>query len=128
MSLNQLLYAKEKYKIVDYEVPEELDFFEHGFGLSKENDPDEGLFSYCYQYKDGKNLIFSHSPSVENSLSVKLTSDEDVIFYLSQEGVRSITFQAWEDEKIIRVYLNHKSNKELRISYNPKPKLYFSEF
>lgn len=113
---------------MDYEVPEELDFFERGFGLSLEHDPDEAFFSYIYRYENGQDLIFTHSPFTGNSVSVKLVTGKAEIFYLYLEGVASIAFQAWEQDKIIRVYFSSKSTKELRVSYLPQPKLHYSEF
>jgi len=110
---------------VDYKYPEELDFFEKGFGLSEENDPDEGLFSYIYIYGDGSQLIVTHSPFSNVSFSAKLISKGIVVFNIYQEHVTEISFQAWSDEKVIRVYCNtNEIGTEFRVYYSPNPRIY----
>jgi hypothetical protein len=112
---------------MNYDVPNELEFFERGFGLSGENDPDEGLFSYMQSYGNGKQLIFTHSPCSGNSISIKFIEGNETVVYLYQEGVSSIAFQAWNESKIIRVYFEANVDKELRISYFPRPNFHFAE-
>lgn len=112
---------------MNYEVPNELEFYERGFGLSDENDPDEGLFSYVCSYENGKQLIFTHSPFSGNSISIKLIDGGETVAYLYQEGISSIEFQSWDKNKIIRVYFEANVDKELRISYFPRPNFHFAE-
>ncbi|WP_370979734.1 hypothetical protein [Agaribacterium sp. ZY112] len=110
---------------VDYKYPEELDFFEKGFGLSEENDPDEGLFSYIYIYDDGSQLIVTHSPFGSVSFSAKLISKGIVVFNIYHEYVTEISFQAWSEEKVIRIYCNAKEiDTEFRVYYSPNPRIY----
>lgn len=110
---------------VNYDYPDELEFFERGFGLSDENDPDEGLFSYIYAYEDGAQLIVTHSPFGNISFSAKLISNGIVVFNIYQEYVTAISFQAWSEEQVIRVYCNAKNiDTEFRVYYSPKPRIY----
>lgn len=110
---------------MNYQYPEELDFFEKGFALSDENDPDEGIFSYIYIYEDGSELVVTHSPFGHISFSAKLISNDSVIFNIYQEYVTDISFQAWGDEKVIRVYFNAKEmDSEFRVYYSPSPRIY----
>jgi len=110
---------------VNYNYPEELDFFERGFGLSEENDPDEGLFSFIYIYENGDQLIVTHSPFGNISFSAKLISKGVVVFNIYQEYVTDISFQVWSDEQVIRVYCNAKEiNTEFRVYYSPNPRIY----
>ena len=112
---------------VNYKYPEELDFFEKGFWLSDENDPDEGLFSYIYCYEDGSELIVTHSPFGNISFSAKLISKGVVVFNIYQEYVLEIAFQAWSDEKVIRVYCDiRKTDTEFRVYYSPNPRIYIA--
>jgi len=110
-----------------YRVPEELEFFERGFGLSDEHDAEEGVFSFVYEYESGKALIFTHSPFNSNSVSAKLVENAETLCYIHEEGVTDIAFQTWGNEKIIRIYFNSSGNKDFRITYNPFPKLYYAE-
>jgi hypothetical protein len=110
---------------VNYKYPEELEFFDKGFGLSDENDPDEGLFSYIYIYEDGSELIVTHSPFGNISFSAKLIVKGVVVFNIYQEYVSEIAFQAWSDEKVIRVYFNTKGiETDFRVYYLPQPRIY----
>ena len=113
---------------VDYIYPEELDFLEHGFWLSEENDPDEGHFSYVRLYDDGKSkLIVTHSPFSNISFSAKLISDGITVFNIHQEYVTEIQFQEWNNEEVIRVYCNLKEiDSEFRVYYSPKPRVVVS--
>lgn len=110
---------------VNYNYPEELEFFERGFGLSDENNHDEGLFSYIYLYNDGSELVVTHSPFGNISFSAKLVSKGIVVFNIYQEYVSAISFQAWNEEKVIRVYCNAKGiDTEFRVYYSPNPRIY----
>jgi hypothetical protein len=110
---------------VDYIYPEELDFLEHGFWLSEENDPDEGLFSYVRLYDNGNSkLIVTHSPFSNVSFSAKLISDGVIVFNIYQEYVTEIQFQKWSNEGVIRIYCNSKGvDSEFRVYYSPTPRV-----
>ncbi|AIY65757.1 hypothetical protein [Pseudoalteromonas piratica] len=109
-----------------YEFPEELEFFERGFGYSSEYDHDEGQFSFLMDYGTGEKLIFTHSPFGNNSVSVKLFQGAELVFHIYKEQVTSIAFQAWGREQILRVYLDDDSNNFL-VYFNPKPRLKYCE-
>jgi hypothetical protein len=112
-----------------YEVPEELEFFERGFGYSDEYDHDEGLFSFLLTYENGDELIFTHSPSAYNSVSVKLIQNGELVFNVYKERVSQITFQAWGNENVIRVYFSTESDvSDFLVYFNPKPRLKYAEF
>ncbi len=110
---------------VGYTYPEELEFFEREFGLSSEHDPDEGIFSYIYRYDDGRDLIITHSPCGGCSISARLIEGDETIFYAYQEGLVSLSFQAWGKDKVLRANFE-PSYSEYRVSYLPKPKLHSS--
>ncbi|MBQ4879940.1 hypothetical protein J8M21_22265 [Pseudoalteromonas luteoviolacea] len=114
---------------MNYEYPDELDFFERGFGYSKEYNHDEGLFSFIMQYDDGARLIFTHSPFYNCSVSVKLVQDDVVVFDVYKENVSSIAFQTWGLEKVLRVYSTKGAeNHDFLVYFSPKPRLRYSEF
>ncbi|CAH0540921.1 hypothetical protein [Vibrio marisflavi] len=111
-----------------YEFPEELDFFERGFGYSEEYDRDEGIFSFVLPYENGDKLIFSHSPSGKNWVEVKLVQDDIVLFNIQKEGISNIAFQAWGNEKVIRVYcVGEAAGIDFLICYKPIPRLVYLE-
>ena len=56
---------------MNYDVPDEVNFFEEGFRLSKSNDPDEGIFSFEKSYEGKKELIFTHSPCYSDLFKIK---------------------------------------------------------
>ncbi|MHA7589380.1 hypothetical protein [Vibrio harveyi] len=113
---------------MNYEFPDELDFFERGFGWSEEYSHDEGQFSFIMQYDNGDSLIFTHSPFCNCSVSVKLVQDEVVVFDVFKENVSSIVFQAWGAEQVIRVYFSKDTeNNDFLVYFNPKPRLHYSE-
>jgi hypothetical protein len=109
--------------ILTYDAPDELDFFEKEFGLSKYHDHDEGIISYIYIYETGKRLILSLEYS---SVNVKIIEGEKTILSLSQEDIESICFQAWNKEQVIRVYLKGSRNNFL-IYYEPEARVIFDE-
>ena len=109
--------------ILTYDAPDELDFFEKEFGLSEYHDHDEGIISYIYLYEGGKRLIISLEYS---SVNVKIIEGKKTILSLSQEGIKNICFQAWNIEKVIRVYLNGSRNNFL-IYYEPDARVIFEE-
>ena len=112
-----------------YESPDEQEFFERGFGLSQEYDADEGMFSYSYQYEDGRELIFTHSPFSGGSIGAKLLENGSAIFDVYKEGVSRIEFQAWHSDKIIRAYFaSEPSHIEFRVHYSPSPHMHLSEY
>ena len=109
--------------ILTYDAPNELDFFEKEFGLSKYHDHDEGIISYIYLYENGKSLILSLEHS---SVNVKIVEAEKTILSLSQEDIERICFQAWNREQVIRVYLKGLRNNFL-IYYKPDARVIFDE-
>ncbi|HHC7385840.1 TPA: hypothetical protein ACN30P_004818 [Vibrio parahaemolyticus] len=114
---------------MNYEFPDELDFFERGFGCSEEYSHDEGLFSFIMQYDNGDSLIFTHSPFYNCSVSVKLVQDDVVVFDVYKENVSSIAFQTWGSEKVLRVYFSKGAeNNDFLVYFSPKPRLHYSEF
>lgn len=114
---------------MNYQFPDELEFFERGFGYSDEYDHDEGMFSFILQYENEDKLIFTHSPFYNCSVSVKLIQDDVVVFHIYKENVTKIAFQAWGNEKVLRVYLsNEVENNNFLVYFNPKPRLCYSEF
>ena len=112
----------------DIDLPGELEFFERGFGLSKEHNPNEPVLSYIYQYEDNKNLIVSFDPSYEGdtSISVKIIDNNEVIVSLFQDKVDGVAFQSWGKEKVVRVYLNETINDFL-IYYDPIARVIFQD-
>lgn len=113
------------FKTELYNYPSELDFFEREFGLSEENNSDEGVASYIRFYEDGSKLIVSHSPFGNVSFSAKLVLGEVVVFNVYQEYVTEVKFEAWGDEKIIRVHCNQQGlDTEYRVYYLPRPRIY----
>ncbi len=111
---------------MNYEFPEELEFFEKGFGYSSEYDQDEGQFSFLMDYETGEKLIFTHSPFGNNSVSVKLFLGAELVFHISKEQVTNIAFQAWRGEQVLRIYLAEDFNDFL-VYFNPKPRLKYCE-
>ncbi|WP_428240076.1 hypothetical protein [Gynuella sp.] len=110
---------------MNYKYPEELEFFDTGFGVYDENDPGEGLFSYIYIYEGDSEFVVTYSPSSKISFSAKLITKGIMVFNIYQEYVSKIAFQAWSDEKVIRIYCNTKSiNTEFRLDYLPHPGIY----
>ncbi|MDK1285722.1 hypothetical protein [Pseudoalteromonas umbrosa] len=109
-----------------YEFPEELEFFEKGFGYSSEYDQDEGKFSFLMDYDTGEKLIFTHSPFGNNSVSVKLFLGGELVFHIYKENVTNIVFQAWGGEQVLRIHLADDTNNFL-IYFNPKPRLKYCE-
>lgn len=112
---------------MDYDIPEALEFFEREFGLSDKHDPDEGVFSYIKLFENEEQLIFSYS-LCGNGLSevrVQLIQGDLVVFNIYQELVSQICFQAWGNEKVIRVYSN--DSRDFLIYFNPKPRLLYTE-
>ncbi len=108
----------------DYNIPSELAFFERGFGLSEEHNPNEPIISYIYPYESDKELVVSFNPSYERhtSLTVKIIDNNGVIVSLFQDEINEVTFQSWGNEKVIRVYLI-KSFKNFLIYYQPLPRI-----
>jgi len=113
---------------LNYQSPDELEFFERGFGYSEEYDHDEGIFSFILPYKNGDKLIFTHSPFCNCFVSVKLIQGDVVVFNIYKENVTEIAFQTWGNEKVLRVYLsNEVENNDFLVYFNPTPRLHYSE-
>ncbi|CCN81251.1 conserved hypothetical protein [Vibrio nigripulchritudo SFn27] len=113
---------------MNYEFPDELDFFERGFGYSDEYNHDEGLFSFIMQYDNGDSLAFTHSPLYNCFIRVRLVQGDVVIFDVYKENVTSITFQTWGSEKVLRVHFSKEAeNNDFLLYFNPKPRLCYSE-
>ncbi|MGR3983523.1 hypothetical protein [Pseudoalteromonas sp. 1181_04] len=114
---------------MNYKYPDELEFFDRGFGYSNEHDHDEGMFSFILPYENGDKLIFTHSPFNNCSVSVKLIQDDVVVFNIYKENVSDIAFQTWGSEKVLRVYLtNEVEHNDFLVYFDPKPRLRYSEF
>ena len=109
-----------------YEFPDEVEFFEKGFGYSCEFDHDEGLFSFIKTYETDEKLIFTHSPFMNNSVSVKLFYGTELVFHIYKEEITRIAFQAWGGELVLRVYLANDDNNFL-VYFEPKPRLRYVE-
>ncbi|MEG3755750.1 hypothetical protein [Psychromonas arctica] len=111
-----------------YEYPEELEFFERGFGYSEEYDHDEGQFSFVMDYDNGSKLTFTHSPFGNNSITVKLFQNEELVFHVYKENLRSVEFQSWSGEQVIRAYLDDPNCcNDFLVYFNPKPRLKYCE-
>ena len=112
----------------DYGLPSELEFFERGFGLSNEHDPNEPIISYICKYENNKALVVSFDPSHEGdtSITVKIIDNGIVIVSLTQDKVDDLAFQSWGNEKIIRIYLTESFNDFL-IYYDPIPRVIFQK-
>ncbi|MBQ4836843.1 hypothetical protein [Pseudoalteromonas luteoviolacea] len=111
---------------MNYEFPEELEFFERGFGYSSEYDHDEAQFSFLMDYDTGERLIFAHSPFGNNSVNVKLFQSTELVFHIYKEEVTNIAFQNWGGELVLRVYFANDLNNFL-VYFNPKPRLKYCE-
>ncbi|MCF7518919.1 hypothetical protein [Pseudoalteromonas sp. L21] len=111
-----------------YESPEELEFFEKGFGYSDEYDHDEGLFSFVMAYDNVSKLIFTHSPFGNNSISVKLFQNDELVFHVYKENLKSVEFQSWGGEQVLRIYLDTPTDyNDFLIYFNPRPRLKYCE-
>jgi len=111
---------------MNYIVPDEDEFFIREFGLSDEHDPGACLFSFIYRHESGQDLIFTHSPLYNASVSVGLKDSKRTLFWHYQEGVSLVEFLGWGEDQIIRVSFKD-TEKDLRISYRPYPGLHYSE-
>lgn len=112
---------------MNYTVPDELEFFDKGFGYSSEYDHDEGQFSFQLDYGQGKRLIFTHSPFGDCSVSAKILVNDDLLVHIQKEGVSDIAFQSWSDEKVLRVYLDKEPHNFL-VYFDPDPRIKYLEF
>lgn len=111
---------------MDYEFPSELDFFERGFGYSEKFNHDEGMFSFVLPYENGDKLIFAHSPCGAGFVDIKLIQTDIVVFDVRKENISNIAFQAWGNERVIRVYcLGEAAGSDFLIYYNPTPRLVY---
>ena len=111
-----------------YEFPEELEFFERGFGYSDEYEHDEGLFSFLMTYENGEQLIFTHSPFGNNSICVKLFQNEELVFQVYKENVLRIEFQSWSGEQVLRVYFDDATDcNDFLVYFSPRPRLKYCE-
>lgn len=73
-----------------------------------------------------KKLIFTHSPFMNNSVSVKLFYGTELVFHIYKEEITRIAFQAWGGELVLRVYLANDDNNFL-VYFEPKPRLRYVE-
>ena len=113
---------------MNYEFPEELEFFLRGFGYSDEYDHDEGLFSFLMEYEDGSKLIFTHSPFGCNSISVKLFQNKELVFQVYRENLRHIEFQSWNGEQVLRIYIDDPNDcNDFLVYFSPRPRLKYCE-
>ncbi len=107
-----------------YSVPSEIDFYGHDFDLSKDNDPNEGIYSYVKTYSDHSYLIFTHSPSCGNFIRVYYTHKEEELFHIHYRSeIQNIEFQKWNIEKIIRV--SFKDSTDIKIFFENKARIEF---
>ena len=103
-----------------YRVPEEYQFVEEGFGLSKSHDPDEAIYSYVYLYDEAE-LTFSHSPALNSYFSARYCEGNETIFEVYFEEVTEIKFGGWNGERTIEVSL--KNQRDVTVFYNPKARI-----
>jgi len=111
---------------LSYTVPDELEFFDKGFGYSNEYDHDEGQFSFLLNYENGIKLIFTHSPFGDCSVSAKIFVNDDLLVHIQKEGVSEIAFQSWSGEKVLRVYLGKEHHNYL-VYFDPVPRIKYLE-
>ncbi|PSV99573.1 hypothetical protein [Photobacterium lipolyticum] len=109
---------------MNYEVPEEEEFFIRGFGYSQEYDHDEGLFSFIKSYGHDEYLVFTHSPMGQGSVTVKLVVKGQEVFRVYKERISQISFQTWSGQKVIRIYFSEPcDSRDFLVYYEPRPRL-----
>ena len=71
----------------------------------------------------------AHSRATEIMEAIKLIQNGELVFNVYKEHVSQITFQAWGNENVIRVYFSTESDvSDFLVYFNPKPRLKYAEF
>jgi len=118
---------------INFDFPDELEFFEREFGLSDKNENDEGIISYLKQYESGRELVVTILPyGYDSSVTVEIIEDNTVLASITRDNVTSVTFQGWGKEQAIRVEWEGREpweggNYDFIIFYNPIPKFFYGE-
>ncbi|MFG6485602.1 hypothetical protein ACG04R_02900 [Roseateles sp. BYS78W] len=112
--------------LTPFQPPDELEMFDHGFGLAAEHDPEEAVLSFCRSYEDFRLLTVTFKMGYSSSVHVLITEKEGTTSNLSVEEVATWGFQSWEGESILRFsFSNTFEHFDLRLHYEPAPRVYF---
>ncbi len=112
---------------MNFELQHELEFFERGFGLSPLHDRDEGVFSYVRSYENERQLTLTFDIGSVSTLRVTLAEACVLVFDITFECFRALTFQSWHGERIVRVDLDQEfSRVDLRVHYDPAPSIHMT--
>lgn len=107
--------------------PDELEFFDRGFGLSAAHAPNDCVYSFCRAYADGSELVLTFEIGSLTALQVLLTRQGKVVSAIAVEGITDVSFQSWHGERTIRCKFSRPSlNMDLRIHFDPAASLHFS--
>ena len=113
--------------LTPFQPPDELEMLERGFEIGEAHDPEGCVLAYRRAYPDGLTLTVEFDIGHLSSIRVSIMCNGRCLSETVAEGVLSMQFQSWHDDRILRIRFDEDSlGNDMRIHYHPAPFIYFA--
>jgi hypothetical protein len=112
--------------LTSFQPPDELEMLGRGFEIGEAHDPEECVLAYRRTYSDGLTLTVVFDVGHSSSIWVSIMRDGRCLSEMVAEGVLSMQFQSWHDDRILRIRFDESfPGNDLRIHHHPAPSIHF---